>query len=337
MPNEGVRTVWLPLSPEKKLVTPIVKNEGYINIHLVSAQYRSEGTWWQKRMGGTDAIALTTGITYRAGNERIEAKAVQQRPSLKADTTRNLAINKVLAEKIPATADALSIEVQLSVLQNDRLREIFEMLQRPEYQPALELTPKIVGQVLTISSMIKQLLTEDGSVAAMQCSYSGIIPAETPVDPLSGSYLSQGWLLFIDTGNDAQLSDGGSETFEIKDMQLFQRGKKVERTYLIFRITADSRRGVDQSSHWNKKYTKALQHLDAIRLKKKEEEQQRLLQEAMGYWMEGNVLLETDQNYVDRERIQIVERMVDELEKKYVALGGKIGLSREKYYPERWG
>jgi hypothetical protein len=330
-PNEGIRTGWLSFND-----TPgeVRKNEVYLSIQLAAVQYKANANWWQKKLGGSDSVALTTAITYRSGNENIESVAVQHRSDLKTNSTSNLALNKMLVEKIPATADALSIEVKMSVMHTDRLKETFTLLQRPEYQPALELTPKIVGQVLTISSIVKQLLTEEKPTLLMFGSYAGILPATPSKDPLSAGHLSEGWLFFIDPSGKNEIWEAGPDAFTVRDLQLYLQGKRLEETYVLLRITADGHRGVDERSNWNRKYMRSLQELDSLRIKKKEEEQVRVYNEAIACWMEGNVLLETDQNYIEREKTGIMQDALNALQKKYVGLGGSVSLSSLNTYKE---
>lgn len=330
-PNQGIRTGWLPFTDTAREVR---KNEVYLSIQLAAVQYKANANWWQKKLGGTDSVALTTAITYRSGNEHIESVSVQHRSDLKANTSNNLALNKILAEKIPATADALSIEIKMSVLHTDRLKETFALLQRPEYQPAFQLTPKIVGQVMTISSLVKQLLTEEKPALLMFGSYAGILPATPSNDPLSTGQLSEGWLFFIDPAGRKEIWEAGPDAFTVRDLQLYVQGKRLEETYVLLRITADGHRGVDERSNWNRKYMRSLQQLDTLRIKKKEEEQVRVYQEAIACWMEGNVLLETDQNYIEREKIGIMQDALDALQKKYVSLGGIVPLAGLSAYKE---
>lgn len=331
-PNEGIRTGVLPLATPNNEVR---KNEAYLTIQLVAAQYKASGTWWQKKLGGTDSLALTTCVTYRSGAERIEAMAVHQRNELKGNRISNLGMNKLLVEKIPASADALSIEIKMTVLQTDRLNEVLTILQRPEYQPALELTPKIVGQVVTLSALVKALLSDEKAALLMHGSYAGILPVTPSIDPSSAGQLTEGWLFFLAPGEKKTLWDAPTESFSIQDLQLFNEGKRVDETYALLRITADAQRGADQASNWSKKYEKALQHLDSLHVRKKGEEQLRIFNEAIGSWLEGNILLDTDPNYIDREKKQLMQQALEAIEQKYIGLGGTISLTDAKRYKER--
>ena len=108
-------------------------------------------------VGGKDKIALATTLKYQSGIDSIEATSVQDVQEVKVNKNYNLGLQRNIAIKIPANADAIAMEVKMTAVKNDSLQAKFDMLNQPEYQSALQLAPTVVGQVLTITSLVKKL------------------------------------------------------------------------------------------------------------------------------------------------------------------------------------
>ena len=157
----GTKKFWKPSvgASATQRENQILKNAGYINLQLRTVNYMSVGNFWQTTFGGKDNIALATTLKYQSGVESIEATSVQDVREVKVNKNYNLGLQRNIAVKIPANADAIAIEVKMTAVKNDSLQAKFDMLNQPEYQSALQLAPTVVGQVLTITSLVKKLFT----------------------------------------------------------------------------------------------------------------------------------------------------------------------------------
>ena len=173
----GTKKFWKPApgatSTQKE--NQILKNAGYINIQLHSVNYMSVGNFWQNTFGGDDNIALATSLKYQSGTETIEATSVQDVREVEANKVINFGLQRNIAVKIPANADALSLEVKMTAVKDDSLQTKFDMLNKSEYQAALQLAPTVVGQVLTITSLVKKLFTDSDPHSQLDAGYAGIM------------------------------------------------------------------------------------------------------------------------------------------------------------------
>jgi len=320
MENLGIKTFWKNADgiTSNQKDNQILKNDCYINIKLHCANYISHGTWWQRTFGGYDSIALITSLNYKAGDDLIEAITVQNRKKVKIEQSNNLAINKIIGEKIPSTADSLSMDVKMIALKNDKLQDKFDMLNKSEYQTALQLTPKSVGQIITITSLIKNLLTDSGPQYQIEASFAGIISSQKENEPISNGKLTKGVLIFIATDPNYPFENADVSKFNLKNYSLCYGDDEVKCTYAVFIISTDDLRGSDQNSSWFKKYTLARRNLDKIKQAKEQIEAEKIYKDSIDIWMVGNTLLGADVNYLEKEKTQIINAIMAELDEQYL-------------------
>lgn len=211
----GTKKFWKPSvgSSITQKENQILKNAGYINLQLRTVNYMSVGDFWQNTFGGKDNIALATTLKYQSGNDSIEAISVQDIREVKANKNYNLGLQRNIAVKIPANADAIAIEVKMIAVKNDSLQAKFDMLNQPEYQSALQLAPAVVGQVLTITSLVKKLFTESDSNAQIEASYAGIISSQQEDNPVSNGKFTRGLLIMISTNDGDQFNNVDESKF----------------------------------------------------------------------------------------------------------------------------
>ena len=322
MPILGTKKFWKPSfgASLTQKENQILKNAGYINLQLRTVNYMSIGNFWQTTFGGKDIIALTTSLKYESGIDSIEATAVQDIREVKVGKNFNLGLQSNIAVKIPANADAISLGVKMTAVKNDLLQSKFDMLNKPEYKSALQLAPAVVGQVLTISSLVKNLLTDTDPHAQLEANYAGIISVQAEDNPVSNGKLTQGQLIMIST-NDGDQFDGVDESkFELRGDTLYYNNKQVENTYLIFNITFEQLKGDDQKANWFKKYNEALNNLDKILLTDDETEKAKIYKDSKDLWYQGNALIDADLTYIDSERIKIKNVAINTINIKYKSL-----------------
>lgn len=318
----GTKKFWRPSlgasSTQKE--NQILKNGGYINLQLRTVNYMSSGNFWQRTFGGKDNIALATTLKYQSGVDSIEATSVQDVREVKVNKNYILGLQRNIAVKIPANADAIEIEVKMTAVKSDSLQAKFDMLNQPEYQSALQLAPTVVGQVLTITSLVKKLFTDSDPSAQLEASYAGIISSHQEDHPVSNGKLTTGLLIMISTNDGEQFNNVDESKFELRGDSLYYNNKQVENTYLVFNISFEQFKGDDEKSNWFKKYNDALNNLDKIQLTQDKNEISKIYSDSKTMWIEGNALIDADATYINKERIQIKNAAIASIQEKYKSL-----------------
>lgn len=318
MPILGTKKFWKPgksASPSQS-ENQILKNSGYLNLQLLTVNYMSKGNFWQNKFGGRDKIALATNLKYQTGVQTIEATSVQDVREVKVNRNYNLGINRNIAVKIPLNADAISINLKITAVKNDSLEAKFDMLNQPEYQSALQLAPTVVGQVLTITSLVKKLFSDSNPDTQLEASYAGIISSENEEYPVSNGKLTEGLLIMISTNEGEDYSNAIDSDFDLKGDGLYFKQNQVENTYAIFNISFDMLKGDDEKSNWFKKYNNALNNLNKLIQVDDENESKKIYNDSITMWIEGNALIDDDARYVNNEKLKIKATALNTIRKK---------------------
>lgn len=323
----GTKKFWKPAlgagSTQKE--NQILKNQGYINIQLHAVNYMSVGDFWQRKFGGKENIALTTTVKYQKNSDNaVEATTVQDVREVRSNKNYNLGIQRNIAVKIPATANAISLEVKITAIKSDELQTKFDMLNNPDYQSALQLAPVIVGQVLTVTSLVKKLFTASTVSAQLEASYAGVISQQAEDNPVTAGRLTQGTLIVISTEDGEKFQNVDETKFEVRGDSLYYNKKLVENTYVLFNISFESLKGEDEESTWFKKYSEALSNLDKLRVTSDADEYPKIFTDSKNFWMAGNALLDDDQSYINTERVKIKNAAYAGLEAKYAELAKTV-------------
>jgi len=315
----GTKKFWKPApgatSTQKE--NQILKNAGYINIQLHSVNYMSVGNFWQNTFGGSDNIALATSLKYQSGTESIEATSVQDLREVEANKIINFGLQRNIAVKIPANADALSLEVKMTAVKDDSLQTKFDMLNKSEYQAALQLAPTVVGQVLTITSLVKKLFTDSDPHSQLDAGYAGIISLQPEDNPVSNGKLTKGMLIMISTNDGERLINADDSWFSLKGDSLYYDNIPVENTYIIFNISFEQLKGDDEKSNWFRKYVESLNNLDKMELTFDKIEHNRIYNDSKTLWIEGNTLLDADMTYINSEKARIKAAAIRSINDKY--------------------
>lgn len=319
MPILGTKKFWKPSvgSSTTQKENQILKNSGYLNLQITSVNYMSKGNFWQNTFGGKDKIALATNLKYQTGVETIEATSVQDVREVKVNKNYNLGLNRNIAVKIPLNADAISIDVKMTAVKDDLLEAKFDMLNKTEYQSALQLAPTVVGQVITVTSLVKKLFSDSNPTTQMEASYAGIISAQSEENPVDNGKLTRGLLILISTNDGNNFSNVDETDFEMRGDALYYKNREVENTYAIFNISFDLLKGDDENSNWFKKYSTSLNNLDKIELALNNNEIQKIYNDSIKMWIEGNALIDADLTYVNTEKLNIKGLALKTIKKKF--------------------
>lgn len=308
MNSFGTRTFWKPL-PGNPTATAaqILKLSGYINIVLHAVHYRSVGTFWQKLLGGSDKITLTSQVTYQNSENSIAAAMVQDIRTVKANKETHLGIRRNLALKVPAAADGLELRIQLVAIHDDKFETILSLLNTDEFRKPLELAAPVVGQIVTISSLIKKATTTKAT-SKLETSYPGIISQAASSNPLDSGELLKGYLILLSANDDAveNLDEIEAAKLQVVDGALRYNGKAVKSTYAVCSISLDEVRGLDIKAAWYRKFQEAERKLEDLRTVS-ESKRKKIYEESLALWGQGCALLDDDNTYIPAERKQIKE------------------------------
>ena len=302
-----------------------------------SAYYHSKGNFWQRTFGGNDKIALTSTITYQSSSRRIEAKSIVDKRSVKANRNHHLGLARLIALKVPATADGLELKIELTAVKDDSFENGIDLMNSKEFQEPLQLSSIPVGQILNVTKVIKKIFTGVENPSILESTYAGVISNEQVAEPIESERLTAGYLVIIANNKE---DDDFLSTIEEKDLSiegdgLKYRGKTCQHTNLVFSITYESLKGPEESSNWFKKYRTALNKLDDIVFSSNEDEKKQVLAQSRKLWVEGNALLFEDETYVDKEKASLKATYFGKINNRYKELTNESDSKFLSFYVEK--
>lgn len=301
----GTKKVWQSFNNLSEKENQILKNSGYITIHMVSFTYASKDDFLQRIFSGKDRIALSSSVTYGADKDAVESTAVQDVTSVRSGKSYLLGKERILAEKIPANANSLSVNIKLTAVKSDMLQAKFDMLNKPEYQSGLKLLPGVVGQVLTITSLVRGLLADSSDQPQLEADFAGVIGQDPEDQPVGKGRLTQGLLFMISSDEEINFAEASGKDFRLIDNQLYYKEKSILNTNIVLRISFDKNKGEDQQASWSVKYRGAISSLDKLQLMPEKTEADKIKKDAINMWIEGNALLDADPTYINAEKLKI--------------------------------
>src|SRR5215475_14486367 len=172
---KGTRVYWKPSSGSAGAPEQILKNSGYVSIVLQAVQYKADGNFWQRHFGGSDKITVSTQMTWENGSDSKTAAAIQDFRKISVPSVNLLAIGRNVVLKVPAVADGIEMKANISAIHDDNLGKTLQLLNSDEFKQPLQLAPVVVGQVLTIASLVKKTFTDVDPTEALAATYPGII------------------------------------------------------------------------------------------------------------------------------------------------------------------
>lgn len=284
----------------------ILKNSGYVSIVLHSAYYKSQGNFWQRVFGGNDKIALTSSITYKSTDRSVEAKSIVDKRKVKADRNHQLGLSRLVALKVPAIADGLEMKVEMTAIKDDNFENGLDLMNSEEFQQPLQMASIPVGQILAVTNVVKKIFTGVENPSILEATFAGIISQDEVTDPVEKERLTAGYIIIIANNDedDSFLSQVDPNKFTVEGDGLKYDNATVKHTNLVFAVTFEPLKGVDQESNWFKKYQRALNKLDDMVFATNEADQKKILDDSRRLWVEGNALLFEDPTFIDKEKKQ---------------------------------
>jgi len=315
----GTKKFWKPEpgAASNQRENQILKNSGYFNIQLFAFNYMSKGDVWQNIFGGKNSIALSTTLKFDLGITSIEAATIQDVRKVPTGSNYNQGLQRNIAVKVPANADAISLEVKITEVKTDNLQTKFDMLNKPEFQTGLQLAPIIVGQLITVTSLVKKIFITSEPNGQLEASFAGIISNEPEDLPVQNGKLTKGILIIIATNDGADFTGADEAKFSLKGDQLYYENKIIENTYVLFNITFETLKGISEKSNWSKRYNDALSYLDKIVALDDQTEIEKVFKDAKDMWIEANALINADDSYIDGEKSSIKALMITKIREKY--------------------
>src|SRR5262249_5736816 len=152
-----------------------------------------------------------------------------------------LGIGRNVALKVPADCDGLELSASLTAIEGDSLGTALNLINSDEFKKPLELAPSVVGEVLTISSFVKNLFSSTNPKHRLDATFPGILSV-SPVDhPVANNRLVEGYLIMIcrNSDNDAALDGLDANRLTVDGDGLKVDGQPMQNTYMVYNITLD--------------------------------------------------------------------------------------------------
>lgn len=331
MANLGTRKFYKSFQgKDEQEKNQVLKNSGYISIVLHSVFYNSKGNFWQKIFGGSDKIALTSSIVYQNGDKTIEAKAIQDKREVKAKRNHFMGLSRLVALKVPTNADGLELKVGLTAIKKDNLENAIDLMNSKEFQSPLQLSATPIGSILSVTSVVKKIFTGIAQNNHLEATFAGIVSKDKVNDPIQKERLCAGYLIMIannDEDNDF-LSTVDPTKLEVIGDGLHYKGDRVSHTNIVYSITFEQYRGIDEDSNWFHMFQDALEKLDDLLFTTKKEERKKILDDSRKLWIEASALLYNDPVYIAKEKRSIKASYFKRINERYNELtDGKENLA----------
>jgi len=212
-----------------------------------------------------------------------------------------LAIGRNIALKVPAIANGLEMQIAISAVKDDNLGRTLQLLNGDDFKKPLELAPVAVGQILTITNLVKRVFTDMEPSQVLTASYPGIISEAEMSDPVANNRLVEGYIILIVKQDDEDRLDFDSAGLSVEGDTLLFNKNPIPNTYMVYNVTTDQFRGRDAESAWSKKFVQASSKADEL-IFAAPDQRQHIISAAYDLLKEGGALLDNDDNYLISER-----------------------------------
>jgi hypothetical protein len=312
--ESGDISFWLPPAENKIPAEAQVKrNVEYfsVKLHSVYAYYKSGFLENIKKI-------VVASETCASGDAKFVQSTMVNKTWQKLDKEGDfIGVNDHLVVLSPAKASNIKIRVAFRGIGEDRFQHLFDALADSTLKTALSLSPATSATISAIAPTVQKLLaspyTAEDPRQILDISQSFIVYSDTiqhKVDSLREGYLvvvssrerksdDLSKILGMDT-RDIRLSSIGAG-LEYKDQGEWRRFR--HNSYVVLSVTKTTLRGENESSNWFAKYTEAERTAEEKVIR--EEPFDKVKQEVIPLWNEGNILLFADQEYIHNERNQI--------------------------------
>ncbi len=316
----GTRKFYKPFkNGETEEQNQILKNKGYISIILHSAYYNSKGNFWQNIFGGNDTIALTSSVTYKSNQQSIEAKTIVDKRTVKANRNHNLGLTRLIALKVPSTADGLELKLEFTSVKDDNLENGLNLMNSKEFQKPLEMASIPIGQILSITSVVKKIFSSVENPAVLETTFAGVISKDKVDNPIQKERLTSGYIIAISNNDEDNnfLNQIDSSKLTIDGDGLKYENNTVKHTNIVYHITFENLKGIDEKSNWFKKFQISLDKLDDIFFVESEEDRTKILKDSRRLWIEASAILSEDNTYISEEKRQIKATYFKKINERY--------------------
>jgi len=287
---------------------------------VISAHYRADGNFWQKIFGGSDKVALTTGIVHTSGAKQTSSASVEDTRTFDVGKPSYFGLgNHFIALKLPTECDGIEVTVSIAAVKDDNLSGALNLLNAGELKSTLQLAPPAVSESLAIAGVVKKLLTRTDPQKTLQGTYGGKVSAGAIVDPLKDSCLCTGYLILIYRESDADIGLDGLDgsKFTIVDNELKYSGNTLGNSYVVLRYSFDQIRGIDRDADWFSTFSSATAALDDLTTATDEKERAKIFASALSLYKQGHKLIAADPSYTINEAEAISADQLTQLLRKY--------------------
>lgn len=334
----GTRIYFIPNSGMDLKASQILKGGGYTTINLKGAHYSSEGNLWQRFIGGSDKVTLSTQITHVSAHPTSSA-SIEETRQIDVGHPYYFGSNRAIALNLPTDCDAIEMSVAISAIKNDNLSGALDILNSDELKGTLQLAPPAVSSALAIANVVKKLLTNTDPQSSLQGEFVGRLSVSASDNPIRDYCLAQGTIILIyrESEDDTSLDDLDPAHLAADGDGLKYDGRVVANTYVMFQVSFTSLRGEDPSSQWFQSFSAAEQSLDSLVTAASDSDKQKIWASAFATYQEGIRLLLSDPTYIGAEAKAIAATHLAVLRQKYADLSGqpKPAVTRSMLFRER--
>lgn len=218
-----------------------------------------------------------------------------------------LALSRLIALKVPATANGLEMKVELTAVNDDNFENGLNLMNSDDFQIPLQLSSIPVGQILSVTKVVKKIFTGIQDNSVLESTFAGIISESATPEPIKRERLTNGYLIMVSNNDEANniISEIDEKDLTVDVDGLKHKKSRLNLTNIIYSITFDSLKGIEENSNWFAKYKEAINKLDDLTFAEDKTAQEKILNDSKKLWIEGSALLYSDPTYIYKEQNSI--------------------------------
>jgi len=301
----------------------IVRNTQYVSVQIQAAHVSYKSGYLEN----IRQIVVSSNVSFDLVGQKVDGLIVNRTWEKSKNSDDDVPVHDLLAELSPASPTSIKIKVDFAGIGQDKFKPIFDILANGDVKTALNLSPATLARTGLATSIMQKFLatpyTSNSPKSVLSMSVGFVLYSNRDADRVDS--LRQGYIVVI-SGSENKSQDL-TRVVSLKPESLrFDTGSHVLQTkqidgswttftgnsYVVLSVTADSVRGIDESSPWAKKFYEAERTTDQLVLG---EQAEKVKKDALNLWQEGSTLLAADANYIEAERKSIRAKALNDIQK----------------------
>jgi Carboxypeptidase regulatory-like domain len=321
----------------------IVRNSQYVSIQIQAAHVSYKSGFLEN----IKQIVVSSSVSFDLQSQKVDGLIVNRTWDKSKTSDDDMPVHDLLADLSPASPTSIKIKVDFAGIGQDRFKPIFDILANSDVKTALNLSPTTLAKSGLATSILQKFLatpyTSNNPKSVLSMSVGFVLYSNRDADRVDS--LRQGYVVVI-SGSENK-SQNLDRVINIKpDSLRFDAESHVLQTkladgswvaftgnsYVVLSVTADSVRGIDESSPWAKKFYEGERTTDQLVLG---ESADKVKKDALNLWQEGSTLLAADANYIERERQSIRAKALYDIQEDLKKKGGSLSkMEMQSFAPE---